>query len=68
MLIISILNCFLGCIHDPQSKYSAFIWEEFLLMSNFKCRLNQRFWRSKKDAQVIQIDFSIATRSPPPYF
>ena len=45
----------LGCIHDPQSKYSAFILEEFWIMSHFECRLSRRFWRSKKVVQVVQI-------------
>ena len=36
---------FLGCSHDPQSKYSAFIQEEFWIMSHFECSLNRRFWR-----------------------
>ena len=30
---------FFGCIHDPQSKYSAFILEEFWIISHFECRL-----------------------------
>ena len=46
---------FFGCIHDPQSKYSAFILEEFWIMSHFECRLSRRFWRSKKVVQVVQI-------------
>ena len=33
----------LGCIHDPKSKYSAFIQEEFWITSHFECRLNRRF-------------------------
>ena len=44
MPIIWTLNCFLGCIHDLQSKYSALIQEEFWIMSHFECRLNQCFW------------------------
>ena len=42
-------------MYDPKSKYSAFIEEEFWIMSDFECRLNQRFWRSKKVVQVVQI-------------
>ena len=26
----------LGCIHDPKSKYSAFIQEEFWIMSHYR--------------------------------
>ena len=42
-------------MHDPQSKYSAFIYEEFWIMSHLKCCLNRRFWLSKKVVQVVQI-------------
>ena len=36
MQIIWTLNCFLGCTHDPQSKYPAFIEEEFWMMRHFE--------------------------------
>ena len=55
MPIICTLNCFLSCINDPQSKYSAVIQEEFWIMSHFECPLNRRFWRSKTVVQVVQI-------------
>ena len=32
-----------------------FFLEEFWIMSHLECRLNQRFWRSKKVVQVVQI-------------
>ena len=44
---------FLGCIHDPQSKDSAFFQEEFWMINNFESHLNQRFWRLKKAVQYV---------------
>ena len=32
-------------IHDPHSKYSAFILEEFWTRGHFERCLNRRFWR-----------------------
>ena len=53
--VLGAAKCHLYCIHDPQSKYSAFIEEEFWIMSHYECRLNWHFWRSKKVVQVVQI-------------
>ena len=46
---------FLDCIHDPQSKYSVCIEEEFWIMNHFECHLNRGIWRSNKVVQVVQI-------------
>ena len=50
-------------IHDPQSKYSAFILEEFRIMSHFEYRLNRRFWRSKKVVQMGEVNWTKSKRT-----
>ena len=51
MPIIWTFNCFLGCTHDPQSKYSAYLR---IILDNksfwMYFSLNQSFWRLKKSS------------------
>ena len=41
----------------PSKEYPPLFGQlfEFLIMCHFECRLNRRFWRSKKVVQVVQI-------------